>query len=754
MLEKLKTKWRQLLIAAAILIIGCVGLVLALTYFNVDAGAELNFTSPQGVAENLEGIGKTYDGDGYFLSSFYDVGEERKYVVKKIGADGEVEFETALEHATVDDVTDKGVFSTFIGITEDRVIGFTGSWYYLYELKEDGLALLDVHMGEMNIGAGLGVRNYAFDVYEDTVQIYTLDNRGNGSSARVYIERTTIVNDRFVGSSSNEIMRAIGKTRVGSMGTHAKGVAVTEDHENVMVAFDTGIVMMFGSDPAVLDRGQFVINESGVESSPSKEDVAAYKASVKEIKIAEGGSLRAAQYDGNNTLYVFLGDKTVCRLTAADFESFGKEGYALDVVATLDECGDYASYDEQTKTLFSVSEDGNTLYAIDTVEDKLLYTTALNFKIKNMVAAQGTDQFVCQWQDSVTDTIQFTVYGYEGLGRINAASTWRTVCWVVSIPLLIVAILLFVATFNESFGERMFEGLKWFFGNVWKSKWVYLLILPSFTLLFLFSLYPSISAVFNSFFEYELGKPKVFVGFENYRELFVTNSGLFLEIVRNTVLLVGTYLFTQVVPPVLYAYLIMLLRNKNSVGVIRGFLYIPGLLPTIATMLMWRYGIYGINPDGALNVIIRAAGGTPIPFLGDSKYAIWSILVIGFPWVGGFLLFYGALMTVPTEVYDACELEGCGLVRRFFVIDLPFIMGQVKYVSIGAIIAGVKSVGRIMATTEGQMGTMTLMYKLYDYLNNNQYGMASTIAVIMVVLLAGISFARVRKMLKKENAYD
>ena len=250
-------------------------------------------------------------------------------------------------------------------------------------------------------------------------------------------------------------------------------------------------------------------------------------------------------------------------------------------------------------------------------------------------------------------------------------------------------------------------------------------------------------------------KPKVFVGFANYEELIVTNSGLFLEIGRNTILLVLTYLFTQVVPPVLYAYLIMLLRNKNSVKVIRWFMYIPGLLPTIAAMLMWRYGIYGINPNGALNIIIENVfGGTAIPFLGHSDYAIWSILFIGFPWVGGFLLFYGALMTVPTEVYDACELEGCGLIKRFFVIDLPFIMGQVKYVSICDIIAGVKSVGRIMATTGCQMGTMTLMYKLYEYLNKNQYGMASTIAVIMVVLLAGISLARVRKMLKKENAYD
>lgn len=746
-IDKLKTKWRQLLIAAAILIIGCVSLILGLTCFRVTPSKVLSFTSPQGVAENLEGIGQTYDGNGYFLTTFYDVGEERKYAVKKIGEDGEVVFETELAHATKDDVADKGVFSTFIGVSEDKVIGFTGNWYYLYELKEDGLTLLDAWMGETNIGSGLGVRNFAFDAYEDTIDIYTLDNRGNGSSAQVLIEKTTIVGDSFVSSKANKIKRASGRKRLAEMGTHAKGLAITEDHQNVIVAFDSGVVMTFSTDLSVLDRGQ--------GDTLSEADVTAYKENVREMKVVEdGGELTAAQYDGKDMLYVFLRDKTVRRLSLADFDRYGQDGFALETIATLGEYGNYASFDANSGTVFAVNEDGNTLYAVDTVNGGVIYSVGLNFKIKNMVAAYGTNQFVCQWQDTVTDTVKFTSYAYDTLDRMNNAGALSTVSIVLSIPLMAVAILLFVAAFNETFSVKMFEGLKWFFSNVWQSKIVYILILPSFALLFMFSLYPSISAVINSFFEYELGKPKVFVGFENYRELFVTNSGLFLEIVRNTILLVATYMFTQVVPPVLYAYLIMLLRNKNSVGVIRGFLYIPGLLPTIATMLMWRYGIYGINPDGALNVIIRAAGGEPIPFLGDSKYAIWSILAIGFPWVGGFLLFYGALMTVPTEVYDACELEGCGLVRRFFVIDLPFIMGQVKYVSIGAVIAGVKSVGRIMATTEGQMGTMTLMYKLYDYLNNNQYGMASTIAVIMVVLLAGISFARVRKMLKKENAYD
>lgn len=739
MLQRFKKKWKQLLVATVALAIGIVSLTLSLAYFDVEGGTRLGYISSEGVMENLEGIGTTYDGDGYYLTSFYDVGDVRKSVVRKIGEDGEVVFEKLLERATFDGVEDKGIFSAFIGVTEDRVIGFTANGYYFYKLTNEGLELLDTYQGHINIGSGTGVKNYAFDVYGDTIDIYTLDNRGsNAATVSVWIEKTTIEGDTFIGSVHNEIKRASGK-RLTTMGALAKGVAVTEDHQNVITVFSSGKAIMFGSDLADL----------------AIEDTTEYKEKVKTIQVgAEGSTVTGAQYDGNNTLYVCLQDRGVYRLTEADFANYGTEGYATEKVVGLAEYGSYCAYDKDAKTLFAVSEKGNTLYAVDTEKDELLYSVKLEFKIKNMVAAYGTGKFVCQWQDSVKETIQFTSYDYATLQQINSAGTWTIVLTIVAVVCFLVTILAGGAVFYDKFNESLVMGIKWFFSNVWASKWIYLIILPSFVLLFLFSLYPSFAAIVNSFYEYELGKPKIFIGLENYRELFVTNSGLFLEIIRNTVLLVGTYMITQVIPPVIYAYLIVLLRNKNSVSVIRGFLYIPGLLPTIATMLMWRYGIYGINPDGALNVVIRSFGGTPIPFLGSSDYAIWSILFIGFPWVGGFLLFYGALLTVPTEVYDACELEGCGLIRRFFVIDLPFITGQVKYVSIGAIIAGVKSVGRIMATTEGQMGTMTLMYKLYDYLNNNQYGMASTIAVLMVALLAGISFARVRKMLKKENAYD
>ena len=721
------------------LAIGCAGIISFFTFFNVDTvGKTLKF-SKGNANENIEQIGQTYDGSGYFLSSYYEEGGERKSVVKKIGENNEIEFETELEKATFNGNVDNGVFSYVTGVSEDRVIAFTGSGYYLYELTESGLVFLDAFQGRYNVGAGFGVRNFAFDVYDGKIDIYSVDTKGaNMATLTVFIEKVTIENDKFVDSVSNEIKRTSGK-RLANMGAYAEGISISEDHKNVIVAFSSAKAFMFSSDIVSLNVST----------------VAEYNENVKTIQIGvNGDTVTSAQYDGNDALYVFTQTRSVYRITEDDFINNKEEGYTQEVIATIGEYGSFSSYDPQSGMLFTVNEFGNTVYAIDVEKKSVEYETNIKFRVKNIVASSEAGTFVCQWQDNVTEKIEYTVYDYNTLQKIGFFKVGKTVSLVVGIVMFVVAIFFAVVLFAGNTGDVVVGKLKWFGKNVWGSKHIYLLILPSFLLLFMFSIYPSVASMINSLYEYELGKPKIFIGLENYKELFVTNSGLFLEIARNTVLLVATYLFTQIVPPVFYAYLIMLLRNKNSVKVIRWFMYIPGLIPTIAAMLMWRYGIYGINPDGAINIIIRFFGGEPIPFLGHSDYAIWSILFIGFPWVGGFLLFYGALMTVPTEVYDALELDGCGLVKRFFVIDLPFIMGQVKYVSIGAIIAGVKSVGRIMATTDGTMGTMTLMYKLYDYLNNNQYGMASTIAVLMVILLAGISFARVRKMLKKENAYD
>lgn len=56
--------------------------------------------------------------------------------------------------------------------------------------------------------------------------------------------------------------------------------------------------------------------------------------------------------------------------------------------------------------------------------------------------------------------------------------------------------------------------------------------------------------------------------------------------------------------------------------------------------------------------------------------------MMGFPFVGSYLIFYGALMNVPSSYYEAAELDGCALWKRIFIIDIPMISAQIKYVFI------------------------------------------------------------------------
>ena len=96
-------------------------------------------------------------------------------------------------------------------------------------------------------------------------------------------------------------------------------------------------------------------------------------------------------------------------------------------------------------------------------------------------------------------------------------------------------------------------------------------------------------------------------------------------------------------------------------------------------MLIWKTGIYDTE-YGALNFIIKSLGGKPIDFLGSTAYAKWSVLLMGFPFVGGYLIFYGGVMNIPSSYYEAAELEGIGIWKRLFYIDIPLIVPQLKYV--------------------------------------------------------------------------
>ena len=126
---------------------------------------------------------------------------------------------------------------------------------------------------------------------------------------------------------------------------------------------------------------------------------------------------------------------------------------------------------------------------------------------------------------------------------------------------------------------------------------------------------------------------------------------------------------------------------------------------------------------------------------------------MGFPFVGGYLIFYGGVMNIPKEYHEAGRLEGLGIVRRLISIDIPLIMPQIKYIFIMTFIGSVQNYARtyILASS----GTITPVENMYRIMTGAQadYGMASAYATIIFIFLF-FAVATNFKMQKKETMGD
>jgi ABC-type sugar transport system permease subunit len=92
-------------------------------------------------------------------------------------------------------------------------------------------------------------------------------------------------------------------------------------------------------------------------------------------------------------------------------------------------------------------------------------------------------------------------------------------------------------------------------------------------------------------------------------------------------------------------------------------------------------------------------------------------------------------MNIAPSYYEAAELDGCPLFKRIFMIDLPMISPQIKYVFILAIIQSVQNFSRVLMTTDGSFGTQIPIVLMYKKLQNGDYGMSSAYATLMFLVL-------------------
>ncbi len=259
------------------------------------------------------------------------------------------------------------------------------------------------------------------------------------------------------------------------------------------------------------------------------------------------------------------------------------------------------------------------------------------------------------------------------------------------------------------------------------------LFLPAAVFLCVFTYYPILSTLFDSFFSTARAHhPSVFTGLDNYQALL--NDPVFWEALwNNTIYAFGT------VPTSMVLALIMAMWVNGRIrarALVRMSYFTPTILPMIAVANIW---IFFYAPQiGPINNLIAWLGFGQRNLLGSPETALACLMVVTI-WkeAGFFMIFYlAALQSLPPNLADAALLEGASRWQYLRRVALPLLMPTTLFVLVNAVVNAFRVVDHVIVMTQGGPNNATMLLLYYIYLNGFNYWDTSYAAAMTMVLLA------------------
>ena len=283
----------------------------------------------------------------------------------------------------------------------------------------------------------------------------------------------------------------------------------------------------------------------------------------------------------------------------------------------------------------------------------------------------------------------------------------------------------------------------------------YAIILPGIVLLLTFIYLPVVWAFSKSLQEFEVGGPARFVGLANYRE-YLTLDPTCWPSVLNMLMLTMFAVCVRLTVPLIVAKLIHSLPRERWRHFYRVMFLAPIVVPGVAVQLIWQGMIYADN--GMLNSLLSAVGlsGWARGWLSDPHTALAAVMMVGFPFVGGFevLIYYAGLSAIPDSVNEAALLEGCTGVSKFFRIDIPLILSQLKLILLLTVIGGMQGFEGLFILTRGGPGFKTTVPGLWMYFNAFSFqrmGYACAIGVLLFLAIFALTLLNLKYFKSAED---
>jgi multiple sugar transport system permease protein len=245
----------------------------------------------------------------------------------------------------------------------------------------------------------------------------------------------------------------------------------------------------------------------------------------------------------------------------------------------------------------------------------------------------------------------------------------------------------------------------------------------------------------------------VFVGLDNY-----------IRLAKDTVFqtsFINTIIYTVVVVPIqsilaLILATVLLSINQNKwVEFVKGVLFIPVISSMVLIAIIFR-NIYDPN-SGIINMLLTALKMENVNFL-SSKNALASVMLVAI-WknIGYFMVLYIAgIKDLPKTYYEAAKVDGAGFWHKFRNITVPLLAPTTLFVVVLGTIWSFQVFDLVYALTGGGPGFSTNTLVMYIYNTSfRQYSMGygSTIAYVLFLLIAAVSFIQMKLLKKNEEIY-
>lgn len=275
------------------------------------------------------------------------------------------------------------------------------------------------------------------------------------------------------------------------------------------------------------------------------------------------------------------------------------------------------------------------------------------------------------------------------------------------------------------------------------------MILPAFVLLAALTAYPLGRGLALSFFATEYGfEDARFVGVQNYVRL--GSDRFFRTAISNTV----WFTILATVAEVALGLALALLVNRRFPGraVVITLLIAPFVLSTMVVTAIWSAWFH--YDYGYLNNVIAAVGLDRVAWLSSPRIALYSIVLVDVwqtvPFV--FLILLAGLQSIDKEIYEAARMDGAGPVHVLMTVTIPLLMPHIALAALLRSIDSFKIFDKVFALTGGGPGQSTETLSVYLYrlgFKFSEIGMASAVAMIMVVLAGMLACIYAAKILKE-----